>query len=117
MNKSVFKLLVLVLIPIFFFCCDHGIPPNGEEDTPLVFSSMQADRDTIFTGDTTLIRAIASGYKITFHWHVEKGDLLGSGDEVTFLATPCSIGNNIVNCTIRDGNANEITKNVTITVF
>jgi hypothetical protein len=115
--KSISKLIPLLLIPLCCLFCEREDPDGGDKDAPLVFTSLQVGRDTIFTEDTTLIRATASGYKITYHWEVEKGDLLGSGPQITFLATPCTVGKNTVFCTVRDGNSKEITKQVEIIVF
>lgn len=117
MKTSFFRLILLIGLTATFVDCDKKTPDEEEKDKPLVFISLQAGRNMIFTGDTTRIWSTASGYKITYNWFVEKGDLLGSGSVVTYVATPCTVGDNIVVCTVRDGNGQEITKKVVITVF
>jgi hypothetical protein len=117
MKKLPYKLTLMVVLAVALAFCDREDPPNGDEDVPIAFVSLEAGRDTIFTEDTTLIRATASGYRLTYNWFVEKGDLLGSGATITFLATPCTVGTNIVYCTVRDGYGKEKTREVSITVF
>ena len=115
MIVQIFKrLTVLLPVLVLFFACkpDH----NGNDD-PLVYTSIHAARDTIFTEDTTRVWVEATGYELKFLWYVEKGDLLGSGAEVTYVATPCTIGVNEIFCTVRDGNGQEETKSVEVTVF
>lgn len=111
------KLVVGIIFSFLIMSCEREKPNPEGKDQPLIFSSIQANRDTIFTEDTTRIWSVATGYQISYHWFVEKGDLLGSGDEVTFVATPCTVGKNTIFCTIKDGNDHEITKQVVVTVF
>jgi len=114
LSVHLLSLFSLMFVLNLFSCKDPGEEP---ENIPLVFSSIEAGRDTIFTEDTTRLRATATGNKLSYHWYVEKGDLLGSGAEIIFLATPCTVGNNTVFCTVQDGYQKEITKQVVITVF
>lgn len=115
MNRPFFMLLLGFAM---YLCgCNKDKLPDDQGDQLLVYHSLQAERDTIFTEDTTAIRALATGYNLEYHWFVEKGDLLGSGSEITFLATPCTVGENEIHCTIWDGNGQHIDKYVTITVF
>jgi hypothetical protein len=114
--KYLLRLLFLVLLTATLFMCKKD-PDDDGHDIPLVYTSLTVARDTIFAGDTTALTAVASGYQLTYEWYVAKGDLLGSGNQVTFLATPCTVGTNTVVCTVRDGNGKETEKEVTITVF
>jgi len=115
MKNPLFKLILLIGMSVSLINCEKK--PEEGKDTPLVFSDIQARRQMILAGDTTRIWATASGYQITYHWSVEKGDLLGSGSEVTYLATPCTVGDNTVVCKVMDGNGQEMTRQVVITVF
>lgn len=109
-------LILFFLMSVVLIGCDRE-DPEDHSDIQLVFSSLCCGRDTIFTEDTTNIRAQASGYDLSYFWFVEKGDLLGSDSTVTYVATPCTIGENEITCTISDGNGEEITKSVIVTVF
>jgi hypothetical protein len=113
-SSHLIRLTLLFSILMISFSCD---PEDDPSDEPLVYSSIQAARDTIFTGDTTRVWVEATGYKLQYFWTVEKGDLLGSGTEVTYVATPCTIGVNEIFCTISDGNDHEETKSVEVSVF
>jgi hypothetical protein len=117
MKLPFFKLILMSVLMIALVSCDKKTPDDEDKDKPLVFTSVQAGRSMILAGDTTRISATASGYKLTYNWSVEKGDLLGSGPEITYVATPCTVGENAVNCTVKDGNGEEMTKQVVITVF
>ncbi len=97
--------------------CDKSDPGGEGKDDPLVFTGLTAARDTIFTEDTTRLSAAASGYNITYSWWVEKGDLIGSGPEIIFVATPCTVGNNPITCTVTDGNQQSKSLVVTVTVL
>ncbi|MFO7616817.1 MAG: hypothetical protein R6V75_06165 [Bacteroidales bacterium] len=108
------RLAVFLLILVLAVACK---PENNGNGDPLVFTSIHAARDTIFTEDTTRVWVEATGYELKYLWYVEKGDLLGAGAEVTYVATPCTIGINEIFCTVRDGNGKEETKSVEVSVF
>jgi hypothetical protein len=117
MKTALVQCLVLLFFPVLVLSCKpEVIDPDGK-DLPLVFSSLTAGRDTIFTEDTTRLQALATGYQLTFIWSVEKGDLIGSGEQIIFVATPCTVGNNLISCTVKDGNEQTVTKQVMVTVF
>ena len=109
--------MVLLFGLIVVLSCEKEDIPDGNDKEPLVFTSLRAARSPIFTEDTTRITATASGYNLSYHWFVEKGDLLGTGSEITFVATPCTIGDNDIICTVKDGNNIEEIKHVTVTVL
>lgn len=113
------KILYILLSGVMGFSCscDRTDDPGEFHDIPLLFTSLECGRDTIFTEDTTAIRAVATGHELEYHWYVEKGDLLGSGSEITFLATPCTVGTNLIYCKIYDGNGQYIEKHVAVTVL
>ena len=105
------------LFLLFFSSCTKEEPPENHDDDPIEFISLTAGRDTIFIEDTTQITATASGYELTYIWSVEKGDILGSGNSVTYVATPCTVGDNPIICTVKSSNGKEETKNVIVTVL
>jgi hypothetical protein len=89
---------------------------SGDPSIPLVFSSLQAEKDTIASGESTKITATASGYNITFNWSATAGDILGSGAQVIYAASPCQAGRNMITCMVKDGNDNSDTKEIFIVV-
>jgi hypothetical protein len=82
----------------------------------VVRKSLTAEKDTIESGQSTKVFAVASGYKLTFYWSATAGDILGSGDEVVYTASPCHAGKNKINCTVRDGNNASRSKEIEIVV-
>ncbi len=107
----VFGLAVLFL----FSSCNEEEDP-GDPSQPLIFNSLVAEKDTITPGESTGITATASGYKITFNWSATAGDILGSGAQVIYAASPCQAGKNKITCKVKDGNDNADTKEIFIVV-
>ena len=116
MKKNIPSLVLFILI-LFLSCSKEEINNPDGEGQPLVFTSLIAGNDTIQSGETTKITATASGYKLTFYWSATIGDILGSGNEITYAASPCQAGSNQITCTVKDGNNNEKTKEVNIVVL
>lgn len=102
---------------LFCFACEREDPPEDHNDDPVEFTSLVAARTVIFIEDTTRLTASASGHELSYHWSVEKGDILGSGKEVTYVATPCTVGDNEIYCTVKSSNGKEDTKHVIVTVL
>ncbi|MFC2121596.1 hypothetical protein ACFLTI_08380 [Bacteroidota bacterium] len=115
MNKNIKPLILIFICFLIINCKKENTDPDN--NIPLVFSSLTAARDTIFIEDTTKITAFASGFNLTYNWYVLKGDLLGTGSQITYVATPCTIGDNDIICTVSDGNDNEEIKHVNVTVL
>lgn len=80
------------------------------------FISLTAEKDTIFTGQSTKITAVVDGENVTFKWSATAGDILGSGDVVDYVAPTCTPGYNEIKCTASGSNNSE-TKSIYITVF
>lgn len=117
MKKNQHLVLLLAIIGCLLSSCGKEDEPDHYPDIPITFTSLEAARSTIFTEDTTKLTATASGYDLTYHWYVEKGDLLGSGNQITFVATPCTVGVNDITCTVIDGNDKQKTLHVYVTVL
>ncbi|MBN2610674.1 MAG: hypothetical protein JXB00_03880 [Bacteroidales bacterium] len=111
----IFYLLALLFTTLLFVACDKNDDP-GNPGELLVFSSLQADKDTIFAGDYTNITAVATGYKIRFKWSKSAGDILGSGAQVVYAASKCQTGRNRITCTVNDGNNRSESKEIFIVV-
>ncbi len=97
--------------------CKKEDPPDNHDDDPIEFVSITSGRDIIFIEDTTKVTAKATGYELSYYWSAEKGDILGSGEEVTYVATPCTVGDNEIYCTVKSSNGKEETKYVVVTVL
>ena len=118
-NKKDFlktALIVIGLTVLFIFnSCNKELDP-GDPSQPLIFSSLTTEKDTITPGESTEITATASGYKLTFNWSATAGDILGSGAQVIYAASPCHAGRNQITCMVQDGNDKSATKEIDIVV-
>ncbi len=112
------KLLPGLLIIIFLFASCDKDKNGGTEDPglPLVYYSLASEKDTITAGETTKVTAEATGYMITYNWSATAGDILGSGSEITYAASPCHAGTNKITCTVTDGNNVSESKEISIVV-
>ncbi len=108
-------LLFVAICSLFISACDKD--NNDNVNVPLVFDSLTATNDTIFPGGTTEITAIASGDDITYTWTATAGDILGSGNRITYVSPPCTVGENDITCTVTDKGNNKLSKSITIYVF
>ncbi|HOZ30815.1 MAG TPA: hypothetical protein PLL66_07845 [Bacteroidales bacterium] len=114
-NKFLLFLSILLLsLSTFFLACDD--PPPEEEETPLVYTELTADKDTLAIGETVTFHATASGKDIVYNWVASAGALLGSGAEVTLTPSPCLSGDILVTCSVKDAYNNTKSKNVTVTI-
>lgn len=111
MKKIVFAIF---LLGIFIYSCD-----DDEEVVPvdqLNYISLEIETDTIFAGDEVQIKATATGSYLQYYWSATKGDILGSGKEITYVSSPCHIGTNTITCKVTNGNDQEGTKTVDVEV-
>lgn len=69
---------------------------------PINFISLAADNDTIESGSETKVTAEAEGDGLIYEWTKTLGVIEGSGSEVTYIATPCAIGEIEVTCKVID---------------
>jgi hypothetical protein len=90
---------------------------KNNEQTTLTFTELLAEKDTISPGQTTIITAIANGEGLSYLWSANAGDILGSGYKVTYVSTPCVLGNIDISCTVRDKGNQTLTKKITIVVI
>jgi hypothetical protein len=112
------KQLIVILLLLFAWnaCSKDDTGGSDDPDQPFIYSSLTAEKDTIESGQSTKVTAVATGYKLNYYWSATAGDILGSGDEVVYTASPCHAGKNKITCTVRDGNNASRTKDVEIVV-
>ena len=102
---------------IFFLLTESCSKEETELPDDLVFHSLIAEKDTIAPDETVKIKAHATGSKIEYFWSATPfGDILNSGSEVTYAASPCAVGTNKVTCKVTNGNQSE-SKTIEIVVY
>jgi hypothetical protein len=106
-------ILFLSILLIIVLSCKK---PPSDESVLDNYVSLITDNDTLLVGETATIIATAEGNKLEYSWYASTGELLGSGDTVYYLAGICSIGTNIISCTVTGANRSE-SKSVTIEVL
>lgn len=112
------KLFTIILIMIFIACENNKENSSeGNPDQLLNFESLVAEDDSLNAGESTLVRANATGYQLSYNWSASAGDLLGTGNEVIYAASPCHAGNNEITCTVRDGHDQSQTKSIIIVIL
>ena len=110
------RTLIFILIFLLFCFCSK----KNEELEPVqefVYQSLIAERDTIFPGEETKIKATATGSNLSYFWSATKGDILGFGAEVIYASSPCHIGKNQITCKITDANNQSESKTLDIVVL
>lgn len=114
MNKKLLYLAVIFLLTVLLVNCS-----KEEEDLPeteLVFQSLISENDTIAPGESTKLKATATGSSLEYYWSATLGDIIGSGAEVTYVASPCAVGTNEITCKVTNGNQSE-SKSIEIVVY
>jgi hypothetical protein len=116
MNPKIIYLLCILLFSLFCGSCSKEEPDDVPDD--LVFHSLMAEKDSIAPGETVKIIATATGSRLEYFWSATPfGDILGSGAEVEYFASPCAIGKNKVSCKVTNGSRQSETKTIDIVVY
>ena len=110
------QIIIFLVIALAIYACEKDSPPEEEPDQTLEFQSLISDRDTILTGETTGITALAKGYQITYHWSASSGAILGTGSRVTYASAPCGCGGSRISCQVIDGYEKTDMKTIIIVV-
>ncbi|MFW5822621.1 MAG: hypothetical protein ACOCU7_04455 [Tangfeifania sp.] len=113
MNKLLLNALILFAFLFFGYSCSEE---KTETPDDLVFQSLVAEKDTIAPSESTKIKATATGSRLEFFWSATLGDIIGSGPEVTYVASPCAAGSNEISCKITNGSQSE-SKSIKIVVY
>lgn len=111
------KKIIFFFFISFLFCQCSKDEEEFEPAQDLVYQSLIAERDTLAPGEDTKIKATATGSNLSYFWSATKGDILGSGSEVTYASSPCHIGKNQITCEITNGNNQSNSKTVDIVVL
>jgi hypothetical protein len=109
-------LAFMILVVSIASCTKNNGGYEGNPDQPLIFTSLMAETDTIGPGESTKITAVASGYKLAYYWSTDAGNILETGSQVVYAASPCHVGRNKVVCKVTDGNNTSLSKEIYIVV-
>jgi len=115
MNCRNLLLPIIILMAIFLVNCSKEKEDLSE--TELVFHSLVSEKDTIAPGETTTVTADATGSNLTYYWSATIGDILGSGSEIVYAASPCQAGTNQITCEIKSGGNQSVSKTIGIVVY
>jgi hypothetical protein len=80
------------------------------------FESLTAEKDTLAKGEYTMITALVNGKNIRYSWTSSEGPVIGEGNKVMYLASPCCSGNVVITCEARAKNGTE-SKSLIITIL
>ena len=110
MRWSVVFLIQFSLLLVLLVSCEKE-SKTKTGCIPINFISLEAASDTIESGTETGITAEAEGDGLTYEWTKSLGVIEGSGSQVTYIATPCAIGEIEVTCKVVDecGNSESMT--------
>lgn len=96
--------------------CETEIETEPETRTKLDFQSLKADKETLVAGETTGVKATATGYELTYSWSASSGVIHGSGSRVTFESVAGNCGGSRVTCQVKDGHDAYDSKTIVILV-
>jgi hypothetical protein len=111
-----FVVISLIFFVLIISSCSKNDGGSDDPSQPFIYTSLTAEKDTIESGQSTKITAVATGYKLSYYWSATAGDILGSGYETVYTASPCQIGKNKITCTVKDGNNASASKEIYIVV-
>jgi hypothetical protein len=107
--------MILILILWIIPGCDKENDPDNPEE-PLVYISLLSEKYNLSAGETTKIKATATGSNLIYYWSASQGDILGSGAEVIYATSICQIGRNQITCKITNGKNQQESKTIEIVV-
>lgn len=119
MNIKIFFLSMLASMLLLASCKKSGSESANSQPTPFKYESLTADAPEIVysINPSTKITAVATGDELKYYWSATAGDILGSGNKVTYTANPgCCGGYQAVTCKVKDKYGNLDAKQVRIYV-
>ncbi|MEN6521843.1 MAG: PA14 domain-containing protein [Armatimonadota bacterium] len=106
-------------------CCftvykdDEPDPPDPEVNEPPVISDLTADPNSVKTGETSNLTAVATdpdGDELTYSWSASGGSIQSSTGNTAVWKAPSTADGCTVTVSVSDGNNPAVTKSVAITV-
>jgi len=91
----------ILLCLLFLPCCEKENSGDQHETSDgyiETFVSLVAEKDSLYPGESTKIRAQVEGDHIHYAWEATQGDILGDGREVTYVALLCECGKSRIDC-------------------
>jgi hypothetical protein len=127
MKKIINLLVILMLLSAFTGGCtiyddeqiqEQSMDENGDDNpnSTIEYISLIADETSLSAGESTHITATATGENLEYYWSASLGDIIGSGEQITYTAAFCCEGSNTITCSIKDNLNTWKHKSVTITV-
>src|SRR4030042_6576196 len=94
--KYIFPMLFILATIV----CEKDAHTQECLDNPLNLISLIAESDIIESGMSTLITAIAEGYKLSYQWEADRGYITPQNDPnvVKYSASPCAVGEITITC-------------------
>ncbi len=113
------KLLITICMVVFFVGCRDEESKQECLEYPLNFISLIAEQDTIEAGGSSTITATAEGYELSYEWSASQGFIIPGSEayQVTYSASPCSVGKITITCKVTDACDNSETIRLTIVVL
>ncbi len=129
MKKIIILFVVIPLVSALTVSCtiyddeqiqEQAVDGNDNDDdnpnSTIEYTSLIAGKTSLLVGESTLITATATGEGLEYYWSASLGDIVGSGEQITYTAAFCCSGSNTITCSIRDNLNTWKHKSVTITV-
>ena len=108
---------IFILLVLFVFISCEQSNETPDDCMPINFTGLTAENDTIGLGGETVITADAEGDGLLYEWTKTLGVIQGSGPSVTYVTTPCAVGEIEVTCKVTDRCDNSESRTVTIVVL
>ena len=105
------------LIIALFVGCMMAVSCSKESKTassPLVFSSLMANADSVHVDSLLGVHAVATGDNLSYTWE-STGNILGSGANVNF--TICHVDVFNIKCTVTDNASNSASKTISVRTY
>jgi len=117
MKRNITTLLVLLSVVILQSCYKEEVydeNPFLVKKRPLNYEALKPSNSSLFTGDTVMVEALASGDSLKYNWSSVSGKLIPQHSKAQFTCdTP---GNFDISCQITDKYGNTVTKQVSLLV-